>query len=250
MIKKQIRFKQIFSILLLLTLCPSAITLLNFASTSKADDTNLAPTYTFELEHGSGPSIIHWDTSVVRPGSLAGGSIRIDQLTSGHDNPYRESDYRGWNIHVNGGEHVVYSCWIKTSCSSDTDVGGRIGIDCYGYLHAGSGNGAIKNYNFAFKYCAVPWGSDWTLATIEFDMPRDLYGTSCPWGANASPDGFLISDSSGNYIVHSTGPYVLEPWLDVRSISNPEPAWFSDTLFQVNPSGSESPTAVTVLGVA
>jgi len=164
------------------------------------------------------------DYSVTYSGSP---SIRIDPVGSTGNNA-RECD--GPWIPIQPGEHIVFSCWIKTSASSFGDTnpysGGRIGIDFYanGVITAtaspdgtpitpSGGSPANQNLNY------VHWGtSTWTQITMSFTVAATY--AACP--SYGSPY------SSGQKVV----PSGIIPWMQVWSstygASDSGKAWFAN----------------------
>jgi hypothetical protein len=145
-------------------------------------------------------------------------------------------DHEG--ISVKGGDHVVMSCWIKTT-GTPTGWGGQfsahIGMDFYGVLNGqwariggmcstndlnnlGAGNEPLTQY--------VNYGSDWTFVYWDFTVPTTWYSD----GAVAGPHQF----PAGQYATITEA----FPWCG--SFSNwgsygTETAWFSDFQLYVNP---------------
>jgi hypothetical protein len=150
-------------------------------------------------------------------------SIKLGWHVNGVDNNiYREID--GWWIPVNAGDHIVFSVWIKTQSggtnAGDNGNGGRIGIDLYGYK-----DGVSTGFAWYPQYAAnsaVPWGRDWTKQTLDVVVPSDIYGSINPW--NGQP-----------YTIHSTGPYGIIAWCDVRTTTDQHYVWFADAELYINP---------------
>jgi len=218
-----------------------ALLSLALVSVVRVDDTNLALPFQSATPANSNTGwgwwqvsgdVIYSDDSSVEH-TVGYPSIKLGWHVDGVDgNIWRELDGK-W-LNVNAGDHIVFSVWIKTGAGTggDPGYGGRIGIDLYGQL-----NGAT--HNFAWQPQAhettVPWSSDWTKAIIDVYVPSDIYGSYCPWGPNAVVDGITASDSSSHYILHSSGPYAIIPWMDGRMMSDPHYIWFADAELYVNP---------------
>jgi hypothetical protein len=173
-----------------------------------------------DVDYGAGPQITRVDNSVLHNGDV---SIRIDPHTSSDVNTARELDSN--MISVKPGDHIVFTCWIKTTASQTaaynndpTDSygkGARIGIDFYtasgmagiGALVDGVGSGSITisgNYGSAGSH--IPWNTPtWTLQTINCIVPN----------------GYSITS--------------IIPWMQAESATDSGLGWFADAGLYVNP---------------
>jgi hypothetical protein len=144
------------------------------------------------------------------------------------------------NIAVHGGDHIVMTCWIKTSgVEAGAQRGAFLGIDYYGSyngawarisgmstpVEAGLGIG-YPNYNDPNKDSYfVHWGHDWTFIKWDFIVPTQsmgdglLYTNQVPQGQNATITSAIpwcmIWGGNGLYNLYTT--------------------WFSDFQFYINP---------------
>ena len=140
-------------------------------------------------------------------------------------------------IHVNPGDHIVFSAWVKTaSCkSSDILAGARTGMDFYIQSSQGYGIATIDAVGHQAGHPSdvenvagvsrLPWGNDWTLLVWDIYVPTTYYT-------------FVTNGAAGNYGVHSCNPVQISsmvPWFDARSLTDNGYAWLSDTTFYVNP---------------
>jgi hypothetical protein len=161
-------------------------------------------------------------------------SIRLDPVGS-TPNYAREVD-APW-LNIKPGDHIVFSCWIKTSASSYGDTnpysGARIAIDFYanGYITAwqslgqciwdskGGDIGAIQTY--------VNWNKDWTLIVMDFVIPATV-------PANGAYVGWGTQYSAGQKVV----PTAIIPWMQVWSstygATDSGKAWFADAQLTIN----------------
>jgi hypothetical protein len=164
------------------------------------------------------------DTSVTYNGQ---SSLRID-LVGSTDNYAREAD--GPYLAVKPGDHITFSCWIKTSASTLNDTGleagGRIGIDFYGE------NGRIcgsqcpnghpgwtfeRGWDLDVYLNFVQWGtSTWTRITMNFTVPPTYEADQ------------ISTYSAGS----SVEPVGIIPWFQVLNTANyandDGQAWFAD----------------------
>jgi hypothetical protein len=173
------------------------------------------------------------DTQVLFEGNP---SVRQDPVGT-TDNTAREVN--GPYLYIQPGDHIVFSCWIKTSASSygDTNLnsGGRIGIDYYGTSgRIGAtqspdgrpswtppGNWASNTY---LNY--VHWGTNtWTKITMDFVVPEQFYAD--PWCSSSYTQGQLVK------------PTAIIPWFQVWSssygASDNGSAWFANAELYINP---------------
>jgi hypothetical protein len=137
---------------------------------------------TYENAPSSFTGNVHYDTSVLYNGEQ---SIRIDAKPVG-TNGAREAD--GIWLEVEPGQHIIFSCWMKTTASSYGDTaqqsGARIGFDYYdgsnrlcGIQYSGAYTRTPSDSQVAAQY--VHWGtSTWTLRTIETIVPSIVYSDS------------------------------------------------------------------------
>lgn len=143
-----------------------------------------------------------------------------------------------WGVDHNGiavfpGDHVVFSCWIKTSAPTimgdDYLSGGRIGVDIYGGVGGASfgtscpdglGHGAEVHNTF------VVFGTDvWTKVTIDFVV-------AASYVANQVTNGFPV----GTVFVPSLAVFWFQTWSCVYFTAERGSAWFADPVLQINPS--------------
>ena len=141
-------------------------------------------------------------------------------------------------INVKPGDHVVFSCWVKTESSSkglngNPFYGGRIGIDFYGDGGVGSGriggtaspDGACwtQQYGYPGGQTFVPYGtSTWTKTTIDMIIPAQLQS-----------DGQLYDYGNGFPIGQLVTPSRIVVWLQTTVDDNL--AWYGGTELYVNP---------------
>ena len=125
---------------------------------------------------------VHYDTSVLYNGEQ---TIRIDAKPVG-TNEAREAD--GLWLRVEPGQHITFTCWMKTTASGYGDTaqqsGARVGFDYY------DGAGRLCGINYSGTYTKTPsdnqiaaqyvhWGtSTWTLRTIDTVVPSIVYSDS------------------------------------------------------------------------
>ena len=157
---------------------------------------------TYETNPNSFTQLAHVDTSVLYNG---GPSIRLDPYTGG-SNSARECDgawVNGAYIQVTGGDHIVFTCYVKTTASKYSQYnndptnsfgkGGRIGIDFYGpsdgILASALVNGEILPNGVAIsgsphaEGSGVSWNTpNWMKLTIDCVVPSG-YGITkmIPW---------------------------------------------------------------------
>jgi hypothetical protein len=155
-------------------------------------------------------------------------SIRIGPDYSSRQT--REVDGKWVNIHP--GDHVIFSCWIKTDSFSGTTYpwsGGRIGIDLY--IPVGDGSVSIiddghpTDQESSKGICVVGWGKDWTKVTWDFVVPSTVYYSAREWISGQLvtipiPNGAQI----GGCIV----------WLDARELKDSAYAYFADSELYIN----------------
>ncbi|MCJ7632148.1 hypothetical protein MUP77_07105 [Candidatus Bathyarchaeota archaeon] len=181
----------------------------------------------WELTYGAGPQIISLDYSTVHTSGHP--SIAIAPHTSADVNTAREANCYGPNLaglQVKPGDHIVFSCWIRTGLSSvnsaynsdPTDSlgkGARIGIDFYTpSSHSGIGalvNGVGNNANHISGWLQnagshVPWNTQtWTQQRIDCIVPN---------GYNIA---FMI------------------PWIQIELPNDAGKGWFADAELYINP---------------
>jgi hypothetical protein len=183
---------------------------------------NLIPSanywYPYEVSPAPCSVNVHLDNNVLFNGNP---SIRIDQHTGADTNTGREAD-TNWHG-VSPGQHIVFSCWIKTSGSSigynsAVGYGGRIGIDFYN-------SGYVTGISWAGAYTTQPtyqqvvnnfvnWNTGtWTLRTLDFIVPSTIYDVN---GVAHTPTGII-------------------PWIQVQLSNDAGSVWFADaTLYITN----------------
>jgi len=149
-------------------------------------------------------------------------------------------------LDVSPGDHIVFSCWIKTSGATlsadynNPQAGGRLGIDFYGSL---GGISATSVPDGTMATDENPWvstdeyntyvpfgqyGNDWTKVTMDFVVPAQieyLYG---------------ITGQTGQYADHEmvTPTYCIVwmmVWSDTQGFNEKGTAWFSEPTFYINP---------------
>jgi hypothetical protein len=158
------------------------------------------------------------DTNVEHTSGIP--SIRIDAHSSADTNIAREAD-SNW-MAVSPGQHIVFSCWMKTSASSlgyngVIGYGARLGIDFYdsGYITGISWAGAYT-VNPTYQQVVnnfVPWNSaTWTLRTLDFVVPSTVYDVN---GHGHTPTGII-------------------PWLQALLPSDAGSAWFADATLYIS----------------
>ena len=196
---------------------------------SLPNPTNLAPIPSaWYLTYGSGPQIIHLDNTVVHNGKP---SIRLDQHTSADVNVDRECDSI-W-LAVKPGDHIVFSCWMKTTSSGLGDTnpfsGARIGIDFYdskritgvqsdgqhGYFPNEDDQAIANNY--------VNWGTSvWTKRTIDFVVPNTMGSDGYYYSINQqrTPTGMIVW---------------MQVWSSTYGSTDSGQAWFSNATVYINP---------------
>ena len=123
-------------------------------------------------------------------------SIRLDPSPLG-TNTARECD--GLWLSVKPGQHIVFTCWIKTTSSSygdkNSQSGARIGFDYYdgvgrvcGIQYSGAYTTSYTNAQLAAEY--VPWGTGtWVERTIDTIVPSTVYSDSD--GSAHTPCGII-----------------------------------------------------------
>jgi len=185
---------------------------------------NLAPIPNgWSLTYGADPQIIHLDTTVTYNGNP---SIRLDQHTSADLNTARESN--SFWIPISPGDHVVFSCWMKTTDSGYGDTnpysGARIGIDFYSNKRIGSLQSATyPETDQSVRLNYVNWGTyQWTKRTIDFIVPQTVTadGYGYPTGTLVAPTGMILW---------------LQVWSSTYGSTDPGQAWFADARLYINP---------------
>ena len=200
--------------------------------TSSSSSTNLAAIPgNWERTHGANPQIISFDYNTEH--TAGNPSIRIDgPPTSG--NPWRECDLfksGGGRITVNPGDHIVFTCWVKTAHSTAGNdgkkhMGALIGIDLYGssgrLWEVCPGTTTTFNYDSTWSwqsgYKWVPYNSDWTLLTIDFTVPTKAFTTT---------------DNGGS--VSSQQVSTIIPWVYMHNGADGGAGWFADAQLYINP---------------
>jgi hypothetical protein len=170
----------------------------------------------------SNPQLGHVDYSVRHNGDV---SIRIDGPAI-PENQFREINTDP--ISVNPGDHIVFTCWIKTAPSTIGD-GGIIGFDVYGNYDriwevtnyaTGNDNDCFDVIN-AWNYKWVPYGSDWTQIVIDVIIPDKTFTTNnfgSPLPNGAQQISFII-------------PWIGASWKHNEAAS----VWFADAELFINP---------------
>jgi hypothetical protein len=175
----------------------------------------------------SANQISAYDTSVYR--TAGQGSIRLDPYLGLGENTGREAD--GPYLTIKPGDHIVFSCWMKTTGSTaglngDPLYGARIGIDFYANRRItatqspdGSTWNPITNV-YPVGQTFVPWGtSTWTQVTINFIVAQT----------------YLADGLAGYPLGQSATPTACIPWMQVMNPSDGGPAWFADAQLYINP---------------
>ena len=166
-------------------------------------------------------------------------TIRQDPIWSTNDNYAREVN--GPWLAIKPGDHIVFSCWIKTSASSYGDTnpcsGARIGIDFYGeggvITGTASPNGASWTpsgswaTNTYLNY--VHWGtSTWTQIVMSFTVASSY---------SASPG--YAGNQNNFYVGQWVTPTGIIPWMQVWSstygASDSGQAWFANAQLTITP---------------
>jgi hypothetical protein len=152
-------------------------------------------------------------------------SIRVEAPNS--FDLYREID-SDW-ITVKPGDHVVFRCWVKTA--SETGNAAIIGFDVYGTsnrileIHPCTPQSAIWNIVNTVPLQGgtptyIPYGSDWSLLTMDVVIPSTFY-THDDFGNSIS------SQQIAGFI-----PWVGGVWNGRSSYPN---VWFADAELYINP---------------
>lgn len=182
----------------------------------------------WRLTYKTGPQIIFLDYTVVM---IAGKpTIRLEPHVDGVDvNNARECD--SIEIAVEPGDHIVATCWMKTSASGfgDTDPcsGARIGIDLCDhnggdFILYGIETATYPNGDEASHY--VHWGTNtWTQRTIDFVVPSDYFTYDYLSGTTISPRQV------------SSITMWMQVWSSTYGSTDPGLAWFADAELYINP---------------
>ena len=180
-------------------------------------------------------SNVHLDYDVVRTAEVP--SIRIERHVEGDDNTARECD--GTWYPVQPGDHILARCWMKTEPSQLGDTnpysGARIGIDLYN-MESGHGSYLLWGIEESTYYNPhntederdnyVHWGtSEWTLRTIEFDVP-DVGFT---YNYMPGQEGTIPATKVSHIVLW------LQVWSGYSGPNDPARAWFADAEFYINP---------------
>ncbi len=173
-----------------------------------------------EVRYGTGEQISYRDNNVLHNGH---SSIRIDGPNS--VNLYREVN-EGW-YSVKPGDHIVFKCWVKTAAlTSGTGKGAIIGFDCVGNnirvmeAHTRNPQSGVWDYPQTGYAVYVPYGSDWTLLTLDTTIPATYY-THDYNGKPISPTQIQI-----------IGLWITGSWHDQDMYPS---VWFADAEFYINP---------------
>jgi hypothetical protein len=144
-------------------------------------------------------------------------------------------DHRGITVHP--GQHIVMTCWVKTTGTTPiTNTGARIGLDYYTANGAKRINGmaspqeAAAGIGYPFKSINedayyVHWGkTTWTQLRWDFIVP-----------STAKADGWV---SGGVPYGQYATPDTIVPWCQIfgqNGYSSTYTSWFSDFQFYINP---------------
>ena len=166
------------------------------------------------------PQLTHFDTAVTHNGYP---SIRVDGPGGpGSYNYARELNNR-W-ISVKPGDHVVFSCWIKTNPSS-IGPGAACGVDLYGEtgrlweVHPRNPQSGVFADPHTGYPIYIPYGKDWTKLTLDFIIPNTLF-THDDYGQSVKPQ----------YVVG------MMPWMGASfALGESASVWFADAELYVNP---------------
>jgi hypothetical protein len=130
-----------------------------------------------------------------------------------------------WGPSIKPGDHVVFSCWIKTSAATlqadvgNPQAGGRIGFDIYGE------GGDVGGPDWGAD-AYVPFGtSDWKQVTIDWIVPPT-------WTAQS---GYTNSYQVGQQVTPTLMAPWLQVWSDTQGTNEHGTAWFSNCELYVNP---------------
>jgi hypothetical protein len=165
----------------------------------------------WDLTFGDNPQYAFVDYSVTHNGNP---SIRVQPDYAG----IREVDTDA--ISVKPGDHIVISCWIKTSSSSsglngNDWFGGRIGIDLYCAGHILYSHPTDDEGHASW----VAFGTDnWTYKQFDFIVPSTWY--------TQDMIGLPVSPSQISFAI---------PWLQVVPATDTGLVWFADCTMQINP---------------
>ena len=184
------------------------------ATTNVVPINNLQQPIKWELTYGTGPQIIHLDSTVTYNNQA---SIRIDRHTITDINSAREINSDG--ISAKPGQHIVFTCWMKTTESGYGDTnpysGARIGIDFY---RNGQRIGSVQSPTYpdtdqGVRINYVNWGtSQWTQRTIDFTVPQTISGQT--------PSGMILW---------------MQVWSSTYGSTDPGHAWFANAQLYINP---------------
>jgi hypothetical protein len=192
--------------------------------TTSPNTANLAPLSAWSLTYGTGPQIIKLDTYVTYNGE---SSIRLDRHTSADVNTARECNSKGFS--VKPGDHVVFSCWMKTSASGYGDTnpysGARIGLDFYNTKRiTGLQSATLPENDISVRQHYVNWGtSQWTKRTIDFVVPQTIRADSASYwteGSQQVPTGLVLW---------------MQVWSSTYGSTDPGQAWFAHPELYINP---------------
>ena len=173
--------------------------------------------YPYEVHPLSCNYNVHVDTNVVYVNGDP--TIRIDAHTSADTNYAREAD-TNW-FAVSPGQQIVFSCWMKTSASSQgyngaIGYGARIGVSFYdsGFIQDISWSGAYTTQSTYQQVTNnfVPWNTNsWTLKTLSFVVPPIVYDAN---GVAHNPTGII-------------------PWLQGTPVTDSGSVWFADATLTI-----------------
>lgn len=204
------------------------------------DDTNLCPVNDGEWRSDVSWNLIpadnvYFDSSVTYGGAP---TFRVDPGVSlGADHA---------EIYGVAGQHIVMSCWIRTTGYEISGEGAQLGFDVYGtkdghwarIAGANDVESASAGQELGIYSNTVPFGhTDWIHIVWDWVMPTQYLSDGAPM-MGGNPD---YSFPAGQW-EDVTGIF---PWINANVYGNPilltGSAWFSDFQLVVNPSGS-SPT--------
>jgi hypothetical protein len=165
--------------------------------------------------------LAHKDDIVTHNGH---SSIRLDGPRTSY-NWGREINHN-W-IKVKPGDHIVFRAYIKTE-GCNYGWGGSIGVDLYSSngrlweVHKREPQSGIWNLPHTGVFVTVPYNRDWTLYTLEFDIPTTPF-TRTDDGTPVNPPAYVAG---------------LIPWLGAshnNDNTDNGSVWFADAEFYINP---------------
>ncbi len=200
--------------------------------TSVPNANNLEPLTAFYSDmNGAASSYACIDNTVLHNGDP---SIR-----EGPDYVRQTREVDGAWLNVKPGDHIVFSCWIKTAAFSTSYTwgeGGSIGMDFYIHSNLGYGIATLNsagdqaghpnNSENVNDVCRVKWGHDWTLVTWDINVPTQFFNY------------VTISSNSLPYAPYTCNSVQIDsmvPWFEVRGVTDNAYAWFADPTLYINP---------------